>query len=214
MILRTTYVFRILPSSLLRNIWLKIDAFLEVWTHRWNAVSFSSYRWFSSVQFRRSVMSDSLQPHESQHARPPCPSPTPRVHSDSRPSSQWCHPAISSSVVPFSSWWWVPINSYCVENWIHSFSISFAVWSLVIECSFRETYWALLSLVIRKYLLKDSTFGRNVLCASFTNIKYLSLNNKKGKESPLHQKKSLNNLDQKNEGSSKQNWQKIEISSH
>ena len=48
-------------------------------------------------------MSDSLRPHESQHARPPCPSPTPRVHSDSRPSSQWCHPAISFSVVPFSS---------------------------------------------------------------------------------------------------------------
>ena len=48
-------------------------------------------------------MSDSLQPHESQHARPPCPSPTPGVHPDSRPSSQWCHPAISSSVIPFSS---------------------------------------------------------------------------------------------------------------
>ena len=48
-------------------------------------------------------MSDSLRRHESQHARPPCPSPTPGVHSDSRPSSQWCHPAISSSVVPFSS---------------------------------------------------------------------------------------------------------------
>ena len=47
--------------------------------------------------------SDSLQTHESQHARPPCPSPTPRAHPDSRPSSQWCHPAISSSVVPFSS---------------------------------------------------------------------------------------------------------------
>ena len=58
---------------------------------------------FSSVQFSRSVVSDSLRPHESQHAKPPCPSPTPRVHSDSRPSSQWCHPAISSSVVPFSS---------------------------------------------------------------------------------------------------------------
>ena len=56
-----------------------------------------------SVQFSRSVVSDSLRPHESQHARPPCPSPTPGVHSDSRPSSQWCHPAISSSVVPFSS---------------------------------------------------------------------------------------------------------------
>ena len=57
---------------------------------------------FSSVQFIRSVMSDSLQPHESQHARPPCPSPSPGVHSDSHPSSRWCHPATSSSVVPFS----------------------------------------------------------------------------------------------------------------
>ena len=58
---------------------------------------------FSSVQFSRSVVSDSLRPHESQHARPPCPSPTPGVQWDSRPLSQWCHPAISSSVVPFSS---------------------------------------------------------------------------------------------------------------
>jgi len=57
----------------------------------------------SGIQFSHSVMSDSLRPHESQHTRPPCPSPTPRVHSDSRPSSQWCHPAISSSVIPFSS---------------------------------------------------------------------------------------------------------------
>jgi len=57
----------------------------------------------SSVQFSHSVVSNSLRPHESQHARPPCPSPTPGVHPDSRPSSQWCHPAISSSVVPFSS---------------------------------------------------------------------------------------------------------------
>ena len=58
---------------------------------------------FSSIQFSRSVMSDSLRPHESQHTRPPCPSPSPGVHSDSRPSSPWCHPAISSSVVSFSS---------------------------------------------------------------------------------------------------------------
>ena len=58
---------------------------------------------FSSVQFSHSAVSGSLRPHESQHARPPCPSPTPGVHSDSRPSSQWCHPAISSSVIPFSS---------------------------------------------------------------------------------------------------------------
>jgi len=56
-----------------------------------------------SSQFSRSVVSNSLRPHESQHARPPCPSPTPGVHSDSRLPSQWWHPAISSSVVPFSS---------------------------------------------------------------------------------------------------------------
>ena len=56
-----------------------------------------------SDQISRSVVSDSLRPHESQHARPPCPSPTPGVHWDSRPSSQRCHPAISSSVVPFPS---------------------------------------------------------------------------------------------------------------
>ena len=57
----------------------------------------------SSVQFSRSVMSNSLRLHESQHVRPPCPSPTPKVHSDSRPSSQWHHPTISSSVILFSS---------------------------------------------------------------------------------------------------------------
>ena len=56
-----------------------------------------------SDQISLSVVSDSFWPHELQHARPPCPSPTTGVHSDSRPSSQWCHPAISSSVVPFSS---------------------------------------------------------------------------------------------------------------
>ena len=55
------------------------------------------------VQFNCSVVSDSLQPHESQHTRPPCPSPTPRVHPNSCPSSRWCHPAISSFAVPFSS---------------------------------------------------------------------------------------------------------------
>ena len=57
----------------------------------------------SSVQFSCSVVSDSLRPHELQHARPPCPSPTPGVYSNSCLSSRWCHPAISSSVIPFSS---------------------------------------------------------------------------------------------------------------
>ena len=68
---------------------------LSVWKMRMTDHPFS-------VQFSRSVVSDSLRPHESQHARPPCQSPTPGVHSDSHPSSRWCHPAISSSVVPFS----------------------------------------------------------------------------------------------------------------
>ena len=57
----------------------------------------------SSVQFSRSVVSDSLRPHESQHARPPCPSPTHGVYSNSCPSSRWRHPDILSSVIPFSS---------------------------------------------------------------------------------------------------------------
>ena len=61
------------------------------------------YRHISSVQFSPSVMSDSLLPHDSQHARHPCPSPTPGVYSNSCPSSRWHHPTISSSVIPFSS---------------------------------------------------------------------------------------------------------------
>ena len=75
---------------------------------------------FSSVQFSRSVVSDSLQPHGSQHARPPCPSPSPRVHSNSLPSSRWCHPAISSSVVPFSSCFLPPsIRVFSNESTFH-----------------------------------------------------------------------------------------------
>ena len=60
------------------------------------------YLW-DSVQFSCSVVSNSLQPHESQHTRPPCPSPTPGAYSNPCPSSRWCHPAISSSITPFSS---------------------------------------------------------------------------------------------------------------
>ena len=66
-------------------------------------ISFFNFQRFESVQFSRTVMSDSLRPHELQHARPPCPSPTPGVHSNPCPLSQGCHPAFSSSVIPFSS---------------------------------------------------------------------------------------------------------------
>ena len=69
--------------------------------YSWGTIS---HKLQGSVQFSRSVMSDSLWPHESQHARPPCPLPTPGVYSNSCPSSQWCHPAISSSAVSFSSY--------------------------------------------------------------------------------------------------------------
>ena len=72
-----------------------------VW-HKAQALK-SKNRYISWVQFSSSVVSDSLQPHESQHARHPCPSPTPGVDPNSWPSSQWCHPAISSSVIPVSS---------------------------------------------------------------------------------------------------------------
>ena len=87
-----------------------------------------------SVQFSTSVVSESLWHHESQHTRPPCPSPTSEVHSDSRPSSQWCHPAISSSVFPFSSCpQSLPASVFSSEStlrmrwpkyWSFSFSIS------------------------------------------------------------------------------------------
>ena len=62
-----------------------------------------SETFFSSVQFSRWVMSNSLRPHGLQHTRPPCPSPTPTVYSNSRPLRRWCHPTVSSSVIPFSS---------------------------------------------------------------------------------------------------------------
>ena len=69
----------------------------------WRNQKLSTQAKIRSDQISRSVVSDSLQPYELQHARPPCPSPTPGVHRDSRPLSRWCHPAISSSVIPFSS---------------------------------------------------------------------------------------------------------------
>ena len=68
----------------------------------WNVRSMNQGK-FSSVKFSHSVVSDSLRTHESQHARPPCPTPTPRVQWNSCPSSWWCHQAISSSIIPFSS---------------------------------------------------------------------------------------------------------------
>ena len=83
---------------------LKVDWwFLGLEVGRWWKGSISWLLCYFSVQFSHSVVSDSLWPHEPQHARPPCPSSAPRVYPNPCPSSQWCHPAISSSVIPFSS---------------------------------------------------------------------------------------------------------------
>ena len=78
----------------------------------------------SLVQFSRSAVSDSLWPHESQHARPPCPSPTPGVHPNPCPLCQWCHPTISSSVVPFSS---------CPQSFPRSLAINCLIFNYVGE---------------------------------------------------------------------------------
>ena len=80
----------------------KFDKYLGIISS--NNYSTRFYIFTPSVQFSHSVESNSLRPHGWQDARPVCPSPTSEVHSDSGPSSQWCHPAISSSVIPFSSW--------------------------------------------------------------------------------------------------------------
>ena len=123
------------PSIRLSMIFLSTASYLPVLVRQTNTsfISSSIYK-LSSVQFSHSVVSDSLWPHESQHARLPCPSPIPRVYSNSCPLSQWCHPDISSSVVPFSSCpqslpasGSFPMSQLCVrwpKYWSFSFSIS------------------------------------------------------------------------------------------
>ena len=104
-----------LPSPIIVAIHLKTNkpkesyiivsniGILDWMTMKYAYSAVKKVKFLSSVQFNRSVVSDSLQPHGWQHARLPCPSPTPRAYSDSSPYSQWCHPAISSSVFPFFS---------------------------------------------------------------------------------------------------------------
>ena len=88
------------PCETLRRCMEAAGTVLRIWSHDTHT---TYHTWISSVQFSRSFMSDSLRPHELQYARPPCPSLTPRVYSNSCPLSRWCHLAISSSVIPFSS---------------------------------------------------------------------------------------------------------------
>ena len=86
-------------EDLRMNTCMCMAEFLHCWPETITTLLIS----YQSVQFSRSVVSDSLWPHESQHTRPPCPSPTPGVHPNSCASSRWCHPAVSSFVIPFSS---------------------------------------------------------------------------------------------------------------
>ena len=91
-----------LTIAMLRRLKIKvIFIFFLKWSLKWLILQYICS--VTSVQFSRSVVSNYLWPNESQHARPPCPTPTPGVHSKSCPLSRWCHPVISSSVIPFSS---------------------------------------------------------------------------------------------------------------
>ena len=95
------------PVTIMNSYWrTTVKLYSLFWILRenmYNQNSHNSVYYFSSVQFSGWVVSDSLQPHGLQHARPPCPSPTPRVYSNPCPLSWWCHPTFSSPVVPFSS---------------------------------------------------------------------------------------------------------------
>ena len=95
------------PLKALRGTQPANTLILAQWNSFWISVlqhcQIIHWYYFKSVQFSRSVMSDSLRPHEPQHAKPPCPSPTPGVYPNSCPLSRWCHITISFSVVPFSS---------------------------------------------------------------------------------------------------------------
>ena len=98
-IIQSEFVTQQNRKHIIKNLYIQLTPMLVLFP----SLSFLNKHHVLLVQFSCSVVSNSLRPHESQHARPPCPSPTPGIPPDSRPSSQWYHPAISSSVVSFSS---------------------------------------------------------------------------------------------------------------
>ena len=136
----------------------------------------------SSVQFSCSVVSDSLWPHGLQHARPPCPSPTPGVHSNLCPLCQWCHPAISSSVIPFSSCLLsFPASGYFQRSqfftirWPNYWNISFSIspsneYSWLI--SFRMDWWDLLAVqgTLKSLLQHHSSKASILLHSAFFTV--------------------------------------------
>ena len=115
--------------------WCQVH-FQELGTFQWikpgPCLKEVAFQWDDIVQFSHSVVSDSLQSHESQHTRPACPSPTPRVHPNSCASSQWCYPAISSSGIPFSCPQSLPASIFSNEStllmrWPKCWSFSFSI---------------------------------------------------------------------------------------
>ena len=140
---------------------------------------------FSSIQFSHSVMSKSLQPHEPQNTRPPCPSSTPGVHPNSCPLSRWCHPTISSSVGPFSSclllsqhqglFQWVSSSHQEAKYWSFSFNISLSSEHTGL-ISFRMDRLDLLAVQgTRKSLLQNHSSKESILqhSAFFTVQSYI-----------------------------------------
>ena len=126
-------------------------------------------------------MSDSLRPHELQHARPPCPSPTPGVYPNSRPSSQWCHLAISSSVVPFSSCpQSLPASVFSNEStlrrrWAKDWSFSFSITpskEIPALVSFRMDWLDLLAVqgTLKSLLQHHSSKASILRCSAFFTV--------------------------------------------
>ena len=145
----------------------------------WEGLTVSCSDGRGHVQFSPLVMSDSLQPHGLQHARPPCPSPTPGVYSNSCPLSQWCHPTISSSVVPFSSRLQsfpasgsFPVSQLFAFRWLKYWSFSFNIrpsseYSGLI--SFRMDWFDLLAVqgTLKSLLQYHSSKASIVQCSAF-----------------------------------------------
>ena len=150
----------------------------KMWLFCW--FNISMYSMTSSVQFSRSVMSDSLWPHELQHTRPPCPSPTHGVHPNSCPLSRWCHPAVSYSVIPFSSCpQSLPASEFfsnestLLIQWTKYWSFSFSIIPSKEHpglISFRMDWWDLLAVQgTLKSLLQHHSSKASILWCSLSS---------------------------------------------